>query len=96
MRALDRVRASDPPSPGPAIMERGLTMTSKGTVKWFNRTIGAGFIRTDDGENVMFLKSAIRDFDTQTMREGLRVNVDVLESSDGFSAAAVRVVDAQG
>ena len=71
-------------------------MTSMGIVKWFNGTIGAGFIRTDDGENVMFLKSAVRDVDTKAIREGLRVTVDVLESSDGFSAAAVRVVDMQG
>ena len=33
---------------------------SSGTVRWFNRTIGAGFIRTDDGENVMFLNHAIQ------------------------------------
>jgi len=33
---------------------------SNGTVRWFNRTIGAGFIRTDDGENVMFLNHAIK------------------------------------
>ena len=77
-------------------MERGLMMTSMGIVKWFNRTIGAGFIRTDDGENVMFLKSAVRDIDTKAIRVGIRVNVDVLESPDGFSAAAVRVVDTQG
>ena len=71
-------------------------MASKGTVRWFNRSIGAGFIRTDEGENVMFLNSAIRDFDTKTVREGLRVSLDILESQYGFSAANVRSVDAQG
>jgi cold shock CspA family protein len=77
-------------------MERRLTMASKGTVRWFNRSIGAGFIRTDEGENVMFLNSAIRDFDTKTVREGLRVSLDILESQYGFSAVNVRSVDAQG
>jgi cold shock protein len=77
-------------------MERRLAMASKGTVRWFNRSIGAGFIRTDEGENVMFLNSAIRDFDTKTVREGLRVSLDILESQYGFSATNVRSVDAQG
>jgi cold shock CspA family protein len=65
-------------------------------VRWFNRSIGAGFIRTDEGENVMFLNSAIRDFDTKAVREGLRVSLDILESQYGFSAVNVRSVDAQG
>jgi len=60
-----------------------------GTVRWFNRTIGAGFIRTDDGENVMFLNHAIKDFDPQGMKEGLRVSLDIQESRDGYTAVRV-------
>ena len=48
---------------------------SSGTVRWFNRTIGAGFIRTDDGENVLFLRSAVRESDPSLhpgRREGER------------------------
>jgi cold shock CspA family protein len=77
-------------------MERRLTMTSNGTVRWFNRSIGAGFIRTDDGENVLFLNSAIKDFDSKNVREGLRVSLDILESQYGFSAVSVRASEAQG
>jgi len=63
---------------------------TNGTVRWFNRTIGAGFIRTDDGENVMFLHSAVKESDPSVIREGARVSVDILESQYGFTATKVR------
>ena len=66
---------------------------SSGTVRWFNRTIGAGFIRTDDGKNVMFLNNVIKDFDPQGMKEGLRVSLDLLESQDGFTAVSVKALE---
>ncbi len=65
---------------------------SNGTVRWFNRTIGAGFIRTDDGENVMFLDSAVKESDPNLIREGARVSVDVVESPYGFTGANARAV----
>ncbi len=34
---------------------------SFGTVRWFNRKIGAGFIRTDEGEDVSFINSAVQE-----------------------------------
>lgn len=61
-----------------------------GTVRWFNQAIGAGFIRTDDGENVLFLKSAIKKSDPGMIREGTRVHVELLESPDGFTATLVK------
>ncbi len=67
-----------------------------GTVRWFNRTIGAGFIRTDDGENVMFLHSAVKESDPSLIREGVRVSVDVVESQYGFTGANVRAVQLPG
>jgi cold shock CspA family protein len=63
---------------------------SNGTVRWFNRTIGAGFIRTDDGENVMFLHSAVKESDPSVIREGARVSVDISESQYGYTAINVR------
>jgi cold shock protein len=63
---------------------------TNGTVRWFNRTIGAGFIRTDDGENVMFLHSAVKESDPSLIREGARVSVEVLESQYGFTATNVK------
>ena len=67
---------------------------SSGTVRWFNRTIGAGFIRTDDGKNVLFLVSAVREPDPSVIREGARVNVDFLESQNGLTAIHVRAAEA--
>lgn len=66
-----------------------------GTVRWFNRTVGAGFIRTDDGENVLFLRSSIKGFDPNAIREGLRVHVDVVEGQHGHSASHVKAVGLQ-
>ena len=66
---------------------------SSGTVRWFNRTIGAGFIRTDNGENVLFLHSAVRESDPGFIREGARVNVDFLESQNGLTAINVRAAE---
>ena len=59
-------------------------------MRWFNRTIGAGFIRTDDGENVMFLHSAVKEPDPSVIREGARVSVDILESQYGYTATTVK------
>ena len=63
---------------------------TKGTIRWFNPMIGAGFIRTDAGENVLFLKSAVRESDPFMIREGARVDVETLESPDGFTAISVK------
>ena len=67
---------------------------SNGTVRWFNRTIGAGFIRTDDGENVLFLRSAVRESDPGLIREGARVSVEFLESHNGLTAIHVKAAEA--
>jgi cold shock CspA family protein len=66
---------------------------SNGTVRWFNRTIGTGFIRTDNGENVLFLHSAIKEDDPSSIREGARVCLDVLKSQYGLTAINVRTAE---
>jgi cold shock CspA family protein len=63
---------------------------SNGTVRWFNQTIGTGFIRTDDGENVLFLNGAIQDSDPSSIHRGVRVCLDVLKSKYGLTAINVR------
>jgi cold shock CspA family protein len=64
-----------------------------GTVRWFNRTIGTGFIRTDNGENVLFLHSAIMEDDPSLIREGARVCLDVLKSQYGLTAINLRTAE---
>jgi len=64
-----------------------------GTVRWFNPKTGAGFIRTDDGENVLFLNGAIQDSDPCSIHRGVRVCLDVLKSQYGLTAINVRVTE---
>lgn len=61
-----------------------------GTVKWFNTKTGAGYIRTDRGENVLFLNGNIRDSDRRAIHKGARVSLDVLKGQYGLMAINVR------
>jgi len=58
-----------------------------GTVRWFNKKTGAGLIRTDDGEGVIFLNSDIQDSDPSSIDKGSRVTLDVQKSRSGVLAA---------
>ena len=58
-----------------------------GTVRWFNKKTGAGFIRTDDGEGVIFLNSDIQDSDPSSIDKGSRVTLYVQKSRSGVLAA---------
>ena len=69
-------------------------MTS-GTVRWFNRNTGAGFIRTDDGENVFFQNSSVRASDPGSIYNGARVSLDVLKGKYGLTGVNVRVTERQ-
>jgi cold shock CspA family protein len=64
-----------------------------GTVRWFNPKTGAGFIRTDDGENVLFLSSAIQDSEPSSIYRGVRVCLDILKSKYGLAAINVRIAE---
>ena len=64
-----------------------------GTVKWFNTKTGAGYIRTDRGENVLFLNGAIRDFARGSIHKGARVCLDVLKGQYGLTAINVRATE---
>jgi cold shock CspA family protein len=64
-----------------------------GTVRWFNTKTGAGFIKTDEGEHVLFLNSAIRDSAPSAIFRGARVCLDVLKSKYGLTAINVRATE---
>ena len=61
-----------------------------GTVKWFNAKTGAGYIRTDRGEDVLFLNGTIRDSERGLIHKGARVCLDVLKGQYGLTAINVR------
>jgi CspA family cold shock protein len=61
-----------------------------GTVKWFNRDKGYGFITRDDGEKDVFVHySAIDAAGFRNLDEGQRVSFEVTQGPKGPSAASV-------
>jgi cold shock CspA family protein len=62
-----------------------------GTVKWFNHQIGAGFIRSDEGENVFFRLSALGGDDPQKIRRGQCVRFDIATDLRTISPTAASV-----
>lgn len=62
----------------------------KGTVKWFNRTKGFGFIAREQGEDVFVHFSAIGGDGFKTLEQGETVEFDVVEGPKGLQAANVK------
>jgi CspA family cold shock protein len=65
---------------------------ANGTVKWFNDTKGFGFITQEGGEDVFVHYSAISGDGFRTLKEGSRVEFDVVRGPKGLQAANVRDV----
>ncbi len=62
---------------------------TNGTVKFFNKPRGFGFITPDDGEKDLFVhKSNLVD----EITEGDKVSYDVEESEKGLNAINVKVI----
>jgi cold shock CspA family protein len=62
-----------------------------GKVKWFNQQIGAGFIRTDDGENVFFRHNAIRGSNGKRVEEGQHVSFEIAKNLRSIAQTASNV-----
>jgi len=70
-------------------------MRTTGTVKWFNDSKGFGFITREDGEKDCFVHhSAIVGSGFKTLREGERVEFDVVQGQKGPAAQNVTVIGA--
>ena len=54
-----------------------------GTVDFYNSKLGYGFITSDDGKNVIFLKNSFVDKRTKRARKGQRVLFSMLKGKNG-------------
>lgn len=59
-----------------------------GTVKWFNKVKGFGFIQPDDGSKDVFVHiSAVERAGLATLTEGQKVQYDLARGKDGKVSA---------
>ncbi|MBI2073794.1 MAG: cold-shock protein [Gemmatimonadetes bacterium] len=70
-------------------------MRTTGKVKWFNESKGFGFITRDDGQKDCFVHySAIQGNGFKTLKEGDKVEFDVVQGQKGPAANNVTVMGA--
>ncbi len=61
---------------------------AKGTVKWFNRAKGYGFIEPEDGSKDAFVHiSAVTKAGVDTLREGQQLEYELVSTENGRMAA---------
>ena len=65
----------------------------RGRVKWFNNEKGYGFIEFTEKEDIFVHYSAINQEGYKTLEEGQYVEFNLLETSKGYQALNVTVVN---
>ena len=82
--------SGDGPVPGAPVVEGGVV--AQGTVKRFSNEKGYGFIEREDGDDVFVHFSAITIDGYKSLREGQRVEFEVVEGGKGLQAANVQAI----
>jgi cold shock protein len=67
-------------------------MKEHGIVKWFNKDKGYGFIGRDSGSDVFCHYTGIAGEGYRNLKEGDKVEFEVVQGERGLQAAEVRVV----
>ncbi len=80
-----------PGAAGSRFSRKGKNM-EKGTVKWFNKTKGFGFIEREGGEDVFVHFSAIQGEGFKVLEKGDAVEFEVTEGPKGAQAANVKKI----
>ncbi len=65
-----------------------------GTVKWFNNSKGYGFIESNAGQDVFVHFRAIRGDGFKTLKDGQKVEFNMIEGQKGLQAEDVAVSQA--
>ena len=64
---------------------------TNGTVKWFNNSKGYGFIEQETGEDVFVHFRAIRGEGFKTLKDGQKVEFNLIDGQKGLQAEDVSV-----
>ena len=69
-----------------------MTKRTTGTVKWFNRSKGYGFIEQENGPDLFVHYTAVRGEGFRNLEEGQSVEFDVEQGQKGLQAVDVAVL----
>jgi CspA family cold shock protein len=72
--------------------EGGVEVKLIGTVKWFSRRRGYGFITKADGEDLFFHRSEVHQGEGELLEEGQKVEFQIRETNKGPEAFNVSVL----
>lgn len=64
---------------------------AQGKVKWFSQSIGGGFIRTEEGQDVFFRVASGYDDDPKVTQRGQSVSFEIRKKNNGLSLTAINV-----